>query len=242
MVWSKHSRRIDPISRSAKPFCQGEAGAIGLSRMPMARNRRVTTVDHVTRGHVPGKSLGDLMCNPLRRRVGCDVNPNEISTIQPHDDERIKQIEANGRDNEQVHGGNVWSMITQKGAPSLARWHSPLDYVLGDARLRDLKSQFEQLAVNAWRAPKWVLDTHPPDQRAQLRLDWRPPSPSTRFPTPVATKAGPVPTHERLWPHDREEPDDWWKPTIQLDKEPSIMVRQPDATMQPTPQYDQLMS
>ena len=25
MMWSKHSRRIDPISRSAKPFCQGEA-------------------------------------------------------------------------------------------------------------------------------------------------------------------------------------------------------------------------
>jgi len=25
------------------PFCQGDAGAIGLSRMPMARNRRVTT-------------------------------------------------------------------------------------------------------------------------------------------------------------------------------------------------------
>ena len=32
------------------------------------------------------------------------------------------------------------------------------------------------------------------------------------------------------------------EPTIQLDKEPSIMVRQPDATMQPTPQDDQLMS
>src|SRR5258707_7947836 len=43
MMWSKHSRRIDPISRSAKPFCHGEAGAVGLSRMPMARNRRVTT-------------------------------------------------------------------------------------------------------------------------------------------------------------------------------------------------------
>jgi len=44
MMWSTHSRRIDPISRSAKPFCQGEAGAVGLSRMPMARNRRVTTL------------------------------------------------------------------------------------------------------------------------------------------------------------------------------------------------------
>jgi hypothetical protein len=50
-------------------------------------------------------------------------------------------------------------------------WHPPLDHVLGDARLRDLKPQLEQFAVNAWRAPKWVLDTHPPDQRAQLRLD-----------------------------------------------------------------------
>jgi hypothetical protein len=37
-MWSTHSRRSDPISRSAKPFCQREAGAVGLSRMPMARN------------------------------------------------------------------------------------------------------------------------------------------------------------------------------------------------------------
>ena len=29
----EHSRRIDPINLSAKPFCQGEPGAMGLSRM-----------------------------------------------------------------------------------------------------------------------------------------------------------------------------------------------------------------
>src|SRR6266700_5107819 len=40
--WSTHSRRIDPISLSAKPFCQGEPGAMGLSRTPMVRNRCVT--------------------------------------------------------------------------------------------------------------------------------------------------------------------------------------------------------
>jgi hypothetical protein len=48
MMWSKRSRRIDPISRSTKPFCQGEAGAIGLSRMPMARNRRVLIANGVS--------------------------------------------------------------------------------------------------------------------------------------------------------------------------------------------------
>jgi hypothetical protein len=31
-------------ARSAKPFCQGDAGAIGLSRMAMARIRLVTMV------------------------------------------------------------------------------------------------------------------------------------------------------------------------------------------------------
>jgi hypothetical protein len=32
MMWSAHSRLIDPISRSAKPFCQGEADAVGCTR------------------------------------------------------------------------------------------------------------------------------------------------------------------------------------------------------------------
>src|SRR5258708_28093080 len=41
MTWSTHSRRIDPISRSATPFCQGEAGAVGLSRMPMAKKLKL---------------------------------------------------------------------------------------------------------------------------------------------------------------------------------------------------------
>ena len=41
VVDEKMSRRIVPISLSTKPFCQGEPGAIGLSRMPMARIRCV---------------------------------------------------------------------------------------------------------------------------------------------------------------------------------------------------------
>jgi 4-nitrophenyl phosphatase len=40
---------------------------------------------------------------------------------------------------------------------------------------------------------------------------------------------------------DREHLQDRWQPAIQLDKEPAIMVRKPDANM-PTPQDNQLMS
>jgi hypothetical protein len=45
-----------------------------------------------------------------------------------------------------------------------------------------------------------------------------------------------MPTHERLGPDDREDLQDRWKPAIQLDEEPAIIVREPDATMQLTPQ------
>jgi hypothetical protein len=33
MTWSRHSLRIEPISLSAYPFCQGERGDVGRSRI-----------------------------------------------------------------------------------------------------------------------------------------------------------------------------------------------------------------
>jgi hypothetical protein len=133
-------------------------------------------------------------------------------------------------------------MITQEGSPSLAWWPTPFDHVLGDARLRDLKPELEQFAVNAWRAPKRIFDTHLPDQYAQLRLDPRSPSRWARLPTPVAAKSGSVPTHERLGPDDCESLQDCWKPAIQLDEKPAIKIREPNATTPPAPQDNQLMS
>src|ERR1700730_4311606 len=168
----------------------------------------ITVTDHEARSTVPRKSLGDLACDPLRRRVGCDVDPDEISAINPHNHEAIQQFEANGRDNKQVHGGNVRRVVTQEGSPSLAGWPPSFDHVLGDARLRDLKPELEQFAVDAWRAPKRIFDAHPPDQYAQLRVDLRSPSQWARLPTPVAAKAGPVPTHQRLGPDDCENLQD----------------------------------
>jgi len=45
MRLAQDNHMIDALApdRSDQPFGQGEAGAVGLSRMPMARNRRVTT-------------------------------------------------------------------------------------------------------------------------------------------------------------------------------------------------------
>jgi hypothetical protein len=51
-----------------------------------------------------------------------------------------------------------------------------------------------------------------------------------------------MPTHKRLGTNDREDLQDRWKPTIEPDKEQAIVVREPNAAVQLTPQNDQLMS
>ena len=44
-----------------------------------------------------------------------------------------------------------------------------------------------------------------------------------------------------LGPDDRDGLEDRWKPSIQLDQEEAIVVRELDATAHPPPQHDQLM-
>src|SRR3974390_3828379 len=113
-------------------------------------------------------------------------------------------------------------MVAQKRAPSLTLLSMPLDHVFGDARLRDFKPELEQFTMDARCSPQRVLDTHSPDQGAQFRVNLRPPSKGARLPTPVATKAGPMPTDERLWTDDRDDIQNRRKPSIQLDKEHEI--------------------
>jgi hypothetical protein len=69
----------------------------------------ISISDHVTRSTVPRKSLGDPACDPLRRRVGCDVDPDEISAINPYNHEAVQQFEANGRDHEQQT--RIWTSL-----------------------------------------------------------------------------------------------------------------------------------
>jgi hypothetical protein len=80
----------------------------------------IPIADEVMRGIIPRKCLRYLTRNPFRRRMARNVDPDEVSTVQPNDDEGIGPVKANGRDYEQVHGGDVRRVITQEGTPSLA--------------------------------------------------------------------------------------------------------------------------
>ena len=75
----------------------------------------------------------------------CDVDTDKFSALQSNDHEDIELDEANGRGNQQIHGGDVGRMVTQKGAPSLAR--------RSKRRLSDLEAELEQLALERAARP-----------------------------------------------------------------------------------------
>ena len=86
------------------------------------------------RGIIPRKRLRDLTCNPFGRGVCCDVDPDEVSAVEPDDDEGIEQVETDRWNNEQIHGGNGRRMVTQKarhpwlgGAGRLSMYLATLD-------------------------------------------------------------------------------------------------------------------
>src|SRR6185437_8230576 len=110
----------------------------------------------------------------------------------------------------------------------------------------DCATSNPSLSSSPWMrgAPQsgFSLRAHLPDQRTQFRLDRRSPSPSTRLPTPIATKAGPMPTYQRFGSNNHENRKDRREPAIELNEEPAVVVREMSVALQPAPQDNQLMS
>jgi hypothetical protein len=63
----------------------------------------------------------------------------------------------------------------------------------GYARLTDIDTELEKLAVDARRTPEWICDAHLPDQPTYLQRHCRPSATRSRLPTPVRSEPGVVP-------------------------------------------------
>jgi len=132
-------------------------------------------------------------------------------------------------------------VVTQEGEPSLGRRPGSLDHVLRDAGLSDLKAELEQFAMDARGAPQRIVNAHPSDQRTQIHVDLRPASKGPGLPTPVPAETGAMPPHKGLRSDDRDGIENRWKPSIQLDEEQAIPIRELDAAANFPPQHDQLV-
>ena len=93
--WSRHSRRIDPMTRSTKGFCQGACGAMQdlANPHPLDSPRELIAVDRVSiteqelRSRVVRERLDDLLSCPGCRGMVRDVDVDELAAVVAKDDE-----------------------------------------------------------------------------------------------------------------------------------------------------------
>ena len=132
----------------------------------------------------------------------CDIEVQDTPTVVTDDEKTIERAEGDRRNREEVHRGNRFPVITEKGKPAPGRLRisrRPF-HPTRDRSLRDIKAEHEKLAMDAWRSPRGVLNDHSEDQFLNLlrRLSSPDRPPDLGDQLPVQTESGPVPTHHRF--------------------------------------------
>src|SRR5262249_53956780 len=124
---------------------------------------RIPIADQITRELLPTTGRRQLVGDPFRRWVRCDAKPQDLSPAVADHQQPIEKSEGDGRNEKQVHRRNAIRMVAQERLPALGRGSSPARHILGDASLPNVDAELEQLAVDAWRTPQRIGDTHLPD-------------------------------------------------------------------------------
>ena len=162
----------------------------------------ITIKDDEPRSRSKWKCFSQLLDDPRACRMLCDIEVQDAPTIVTDDEEAIERAEGDRRNREEVHRGNRFPVIAEKGKPALG-WlrisRCPF-HPTRDRSLRDIKTEHKKLAMNAWRSPRWVLNDHPEDQFLNLlrRLSSPDRPPDLGDQLPVQTESGPMPTHHRF--------------------------------------------
>src|SRR5262249_58689632 len=123
----------------------------------------IPIADQIARDLLPATGRRQLVGNPFRRGASGDPEPQDLSPAMADHQQSIEKSEGDGRNDKQVHRRNAIRMVAQERLPALGRWSSPARHILGDARLPNVDAELEQLAVDAWRTPQRIGDTHLPD-------------------------------------------------------------------------------
>src|SRR5260370_2246543 len=159
----------------------------------------ITIKDDEPRGGSKWKCFSKLLDDRRACRMVCDIEVQDTPTIVTDDEKTIERAEGDRRNREEVHRGNRFPVITEKGKPALdwLRISRCPFHPTRDRSLRDIKTEHENLAMDAWRSPRWVLSDHPENQFPNflrcLSSPCGPPDLGDQL--PVQTESAPVPTH-----------------------------------------------
>ncbi len=81
----------------------------------------ITIKDDEPRSGSKWKCFSQLLDDPQACRMLCDIEVQDAPTIVTDDEKAIEHAEGDRRNSEEVHRGNRFPVITEKGKPALSR-------------------------------------------------------------------------------------------------------------------------
>jgi hypothetical protein len=112
--------------------------------------------------------------------------------------EAVEYAEGQRWHGEEVHGGDGFTMVAQKGRPSLYRLRTPLHsmHPTQHSSFGDIETEHFQFAMNPRRSPGSVLSDHAENDLSQFPADAFSScaGPVPREPGPIQLESGPVPS------------------------------------------------
>src|SRR5258708_767300 len=164
----------------------------------------ITIKDDEPRSGSKWKCLSQLLDDPRACRMLCDIEVQDTPTIVTDDEKAIERAEGDRRNREEVHRGNRFPVITEKGKPALdwLRISRCPFHPTRDRSLRDIKTEHEKLAMDTRRSPRGVLYDHPENQFLDFlrRLSSPDGPPDLAHQLPVQTESPPVQTQHSFRP------------------------------------------
>jgi hypothetical protein len=76
---------------------------------------------------VAGRGIGQQIAKvpfsqyPLGGRICGDIGSDELSPLQTQDDQPVEKLEPDGRNDEQINGGDLGGVMEQEGPPARRR-------------------------------------------------------------------------------------------------------------------------
>jgi hypothetical protein len=161
---------------------------------------------------------------PHIRAHGEGGQRNEFPPIVPQHDEHMEQPETDGRDDEEIDGGDAGRMIAKKGLPVLGRRSATPRHIFGHRCLTNLDAELQQLAMDTRRTPQRISEADLPDKAPSAHRDSRTAAPRPGSPAPKESEAPSVPTKDRLRTEQRHRIEEGWGQPIQSNEDQAIEI------------------
>ena len=198
-----------PAFRNAVLRWTSEVGALGLKAETLqcfdhfVIELWASIKDQVAGSRVIGKRLAQLLSDPCTRRMAGHLALKNTPPIMRDDEKAVQHSEGQRWHCKEIHRGDGFPMIAQKGRPSRGRlWtarRSPHPAQYGS--LRKIEAKHFQFAVDARCAPCGIFHDHAKDQFAQFLADAcsARANPTPREPRPIQLEPRTVPANACSW-------------------------------------------